>query len=43
LHAGRQEAEAATAIIRHLSTFEPRVARQLVRETGLSLDPQAAV
>lgn len=35
VHAQRQEPEEAARIIRHLRGFEPRVAAQLVRETGL--------
>jgi Tfp pilus assembly protein PilF len=32
----RQEPEEARKIIRHLKGFEPKVADQLVRETGLN-------
>lgn len=35
VHVQRQEPEQAAHIIRHLRGFEPRVAAQLVRETGL--------
>lgn len=35
VHAERQEPEEAERIIRHLRSFEPRVAAQLQRETGL--------
>ena len=35
LHADRQELEEASRIIRHLRGFEPKVADQLERETGL--------
>ncbi|WP_334135760.1 tetratricopeptide repeat protein [Tepidimonas sp.] len=35
IHADRAEAEEAVRIIRHLQGFEPRVAAQLERETGL--------
>lgn len=35
LHADRQEPEEASRIIRHLRGFEPKVADQLERETGL--------
>ncbi|WBY01691.1 tetratricopeptide repeat protein [Ramlibacter tataouinensis] len=35
VHADRHEAEEARRIIRHLQRFEPKVAAQLVRETGL--------
>jgi hypothetical protein len=31
----RHKPEEARKIIRHLKTFEPKVAEQLVRETGL--------
>ena len=36
LHMDRQEPERARKIIRHLQGFEPKVAAQLVRETGLA-------
>jgi len=36
VHADRQDPEAARKIIRHLHGFEPKVAAQLERETGLS-------
>ena len=35
VHVDRQEPEAAVKIIRHLQGFEPKVAEQLRRETGL--------
>lgn len=35
IHADRAETEQARRIIRHLQGFEPKVAAQLVRETGL--------
>jgi tetratricopeptide (TPR) repeat protein len=35
VHADRQEPEAVVKIIRHLKGFEPKVAEQLERETGL--------
>ena len=35
LHMNRQEPDAALKIIRHLKGFEPKVAAQLERETGL--------
>ena len=35
VHVDRQEPEAAVKIIRHLQGFEPKVAEQLQRETGL--------
>ena len=35
VHIDRQQPEEARKIIRHLKTFEPKVAEQLVRETGL--------
>jgi len=38
----RQEPEAAVKIIRHLQGFEPKVAAQLVRETGLAVEKPAA-
>lgn len=37
VHVDRQEPEEARKIIRHLQRFEPKVAAQLVRETGLSV------
>ncbi|MFP8777670.1 tetratricopeptide repeat protein [Hydrogenophaga sp. RWCD_12] len=42
VHADRQEPEEALRIIRHLRGFEPRVAAQLVRETGLGLPGASA-
>lgn len=36
LHADRQQADEAVKIIRHLKGFEPKVAAQLERETGLA-------
>jgi hypothetical protein len=36
VHVDRQEPDAAVKIIRHLKGFEPKVAAQLERETGLS-------
>jgi len=36
VHIDRHEPEEARKIIRHLQAFEPKVARQLERETGLS-------
>ena len=36
LHADREQPEKARRIIRHLQGFEPRVASQLERETGLA-------
>jgi tetratricopeptide (TPR) repeat protein len=39
VHVERQEPEEARKIIRHLHRFEPKVANQLVRETGLSVEP----
>ncbi len=36
VHMDRKEPEEATKIIRHLRGFEPKIADQLVRETGLS-------
>ena len=36
LHADRHDTEAARRIIRHLKDFEPQVAAQLQRETGLA-------
>jgi predicted Zn-dependent protease len=35
VHVDRQEPEEAEKIIRHLKRFEPKVAAQLERETGL--------
>lgn len=42
VHVDRQEPEAAVKIIRHLQGFEPKVAAQLVRETGLAVEKPAA-
>lgn len=39
VHVDRQEPEEARKIIRHLQRFEPKVAAQLQRETGLTVDP----
>lgn len=39
VHVDRQEPEEARKIIRHLQRFEPKVAAQLVRETGIALPP----
>ena len=39
VHVDRHEPEEARRIIRHLQRFEPKVAAQLVRETGLSVEP----
>jgi hypothetical protein len=36
VHVDRHEPEEARKIIRHLHAFEPKVARQLEKETGLS-------
>ncbi len=38
VHMEMQEPEKALEVIRHLNGFEPKVAAQLVRETGLNLD-----
>ena len=38
VHMEMQEPEKALEVIRHLNGFEPKVATQLVRETGLNLD-----
>ena len=37
VHVDRQDPDAALKIIRHLKRFEPKVANQLERETGLSV------
>ncbi len=37
IHAKRQEPEEAAKIIRHLQGFEPKVAAQLARETGINV------
>jgi tetratricopeptide (TPR) repeat protein len=37
IHAKRQEPEEAAKIIRHLRGFEPKVAAQLARETGINV------
>ena len=42
VHVDRREPEAAIKIIRHLQGFEPKVAAQLVRETGLGAGHPAA-
>lgn len=39
VHVDRHEPEAATKIIKHLQGFEPKVAAQLARETGLKVGP----
>jgi Flp pilus assembly protein TadD len=39
VHADRHEPEEAVKIIRHLKGFEPKVAAQLERETGLVVPP----
>ena len=39
VHVDRHEPEAATKIIKHLQGFEPKVAAQLARETGLMVGP----
>jgi hypothetical protein len=36
VHVDRQNADEALRIIRHLKGFEPKVAAQLERETGLA-------
>ncbi len=41
VHVDRQEPEEAARIIRHLRGFEPKVAAQLERETGLRTAPSA--
>lgn len=41
VHVDRQEPEEARKIIRHLQGFEPKVARQLERETGLRVSPSS--
>lgn len=41
VHVDRQEPEEAVRIIRHLRGFEPKVAAQLERETGLRTAPSA--
>jgi hypothetical protein len=38
VHMEMQNPEKALEVIRHLNGFEPKVAAQLVRETGLILD-----
>ena len=37
VHVDRQQPEEAVKIIRHLNGFEPKVAAQLERETGLRI------
>jgi hypothetical protein len=37
VHVDRQDPEEAVKVIRHLKRFEPKVAAQLERETGLSI------
>jgi tetratricopeptide (TPR) repeat protein len=39
VHVDRHEPEEAQRIIRHLQRFEPKVAAQLARETGLPVEP----
>ncbi len=39
VHVDRQQPDEARKIIRHLKGFEPKVAAQLERETGLSISP----
>ncbi|RYF14567.1 MAG: tetratricopeptide repeat protein [Comamonadaceae bacterium] len=39
VHVDRHEPEEARKIIRHLQRFEPKVAAQLQRETGLTVEP----
>lgn len=41
VHVDRQEPDEAVKIIRHLKGFEPKVAAQLERETGLRTAPSA--
>ncbi|EYC51771.1 pilus assembly protein PilF [Hylemonella gracilis str. Niagara R] len=41
VHVDRHEPEEAAKIIRHLHGFEPKVAAQLERETGLRVSPSA--
>ena len=41
VHVDRQEPDEAMKIIRHLKGFEPKVAAQLERETGLRIAPSA--
>jgi len=41
VHVDRQEPDEAAKIIRHLRGFEPKVAAQLERETGLRAAPSA--
>jgi tetratricopeptide (TPR) repeat protein len=41
VHVDRHEPEEARRIIRHLLRFEPKVAAQLQRETGISVEPAA--
>ena len=40
VHVDRHDPESALKVIRHLQGFEPKVAAQLVRETGLRLEAQ---
>jgi len=37
IHVKRQEPEEAVKIIRHLQGFEPKVAAELARETGINV------
>lgn len=41
VHVDRQEPDEARRIIRHLQGFEPKVAAQLVRETGITVERPA--
>ncbi|MBL8514726.1 MAG: tetratricopeptide repeat protein [Betaproteobacteria bacterium] len=38
IHHARGRKEKAEKVIRHLATFDPKVARQLVRETGIQVE-----
>jgi predicted Zn-dependent protease len=42
VHVDRSQPEEAVKIIRHLKNFEPKVAAQLERETGLLVGQRAA-
>lgn len=39
VHVDRHDPESALEVIRHLQGFEPKIAAQLVRETGLRVEP----
>lgn len=42
VHVDRHDPDEAVKVIRHLQAFEPKVAAQLVRETGLMIGPKSS-